>query len=263
LIRRPDQLILQDDPAFLPDLAFRGFDIDLSALDLSSDATSHRSSILSQRSQQSSRSSHHERDASPLGLVIPTSETGATADIGGFVIPGADGGSAQRGNRLRGPILEGDEEGFFPDVDFELDAEGNVIEFSAEEKAQRRSAAGAGGSRLSRDSAASGRVRREHEEGLQAFAQLEVRYGCLKGASGSRLTMFSLDIHWTLIWRCLTLATTTIFPYQKLSLFLRWHVQLHLMQAFSNHHPRHQKKKSLPRSLRKLHCVPDGKYQRY
>ncbi|KAI9873277.1 MAG: hypothetical protein M1830_000588, partial [Pleopsidium flavum] len=171
---RPDQLILQDDPAFLPDLAFGGFDIDLSALDLSSDATSRRSSILSQRSQQSSQSSHHEREASHLGLVLPPSETEATADVGGFVVAGEDGSSVQRGSRLGSPLLEGGEEGFLPDADFEFDAEGNVIELTADERAQRRSGAGAGGSRLSRDSAASVRVRREHEEGLQAFARLEL-----------------------------------------------------------------------------------------
>lgn len=166
--------MLQDDPAFLPELAFRALDIDLSALDLSSDATSHRSSLMSQRSLTSSQSSHQEPEGPHLDLIIPTSDTGGAADVGGFVIPGDNDDLAQRGSRLGAPSFEGEEEGIFQDVDFEFDAEGNVVELSADDRAQRRSVVGMGGSRLSRDSAASGRVRREHEEGLQAMARLGV-----------------------------------------------------------------------------------------
>lgn len=177
---RPDQIMLQDDPAFLPELAFRALDIDLSALELSSDATSHRSSLMSQRSQVSSQSSGQDIQEPHLGLVIPTSDTGGIGDVGGFVIPGDDGDSAHRGRRPGDNIFERDEEGFLPDVDFEFDAEGNVVELNAEDRAQRQGVMSVGGSRLSRDSAASGRVRREHEEGLQAMAQLEVSTGCFE-----------------------------------------------------------------------------------
>ena len=169
--------MLEDDPAFLPELAFRALDIDLSALDLSSDATSHDSSSMSQRSILSSQSSHEGPEGPHLGLEIPTSDTGGgTADAGGFVVLGDDGDSAQRGSRLGGPAPADDEEGLLPDVDFEFDAEGNVVELNVEDRAQRQSVLGVGveGSRLSRDSGASGRVRREHAEGLRAMAQLGV-----------------------------------------------------------------------------------------
>lgn len=189
-IYRPDQIMLQDDPAFLPELAFRALDIDLSALDLSSDAVSHDSSLMSRRSLLSSQSSHGELEGPHLGLVIPTSDTGGAADFGGFAIPSDNDDPAQRGSRLGGPIFGGDEEGFLPDVDFEFDAEGNVVELNAEDRAQRQSATGVGGSRLSKDSAASARVRREHEEGLQAMAQLGVSLGCFKESFGTNANRF-------------------------------------------------------------------------
>ena len=166
--------MLQDDPAFNPELAFRALDIDLSALELSSDATSHGSSFTSQRSLVSSQSSHGDFQGPHLGLVIPTSDTGGEVDVGGFVLPGDEGDLLQRGSRLGGQIFEGEEEGFLPDVDFEFDEEGNVVELNTGDRAQRQSVTSVGVSRLSRDSAASGRVRREHEEGLQAMAQLGV-----------------------------------------------------------------------------------------
>ncbi len=164
--------MLQDDPAFLPDLAFPDLDTDLSALDLSTNGTSHGTSNLSQRSLQSSQSSHPGQESGLPGLVIPTSDTGA--DIGGFVIPGDDDSSPLPGSRMGGAQLGGDEDGLLPDVDFEFDADGNLIELNAEERARRQSAANVGGSRISRDSATTGRVRQEHEEGLQAMARLGV-----------------------------------------------------------------------------------------
>ena len=167
----PDQLILQDDPAFLPDYLLPGLDIDLSALDLSTDESSRRSSILSPHSQQSSRSSK-DGDESLLGLLIPTSDTRGTGDIGGFALPGDDGGSAHRGSRI-GALLEEEEGDFFPDVDFVFDDEGNVVEYGPEARAQRPITGGPSGARLGSDFAASARVIREHEEGFQA-GQLEV-----------------------------------------------------------------------------------------
>lgn len=169
---RPDQLILQDDPAFLPDYFLPGLDIDLSALDLSTDDSSRRSSILSPYSQQSSRSSDKGGDKSLLGLIIPTSDTGDAADIGGFALPDDDGGSAQRGSRI-GALLEEEEGGIFPDVDFAFDEEGNVIEYGAGGRLHRAVPVGPSATRLRSDSVGSARVRREHEEGFQA-GQVEV-----------------------------------------------------------------------------------------
>lgn len=164
----PDHLILHDDPAFLPDFALPGLDIDLSALDISTDNSSCRSSILSPHSQRSSLSSHPDADESMLGLIIPTSDTGGAGDLGGFILPGENASSAQRSARL-GRLLDEEDEGFNLDPGFTIDADGNLIE----ERTPAPGAAPAGGVRLGSDSAASGRIRQELLEGLRA-GQLEV-----------------------------------------------------------------------------------------
>ena len=101
--------MVQDDPAFLPELALPGLDIDLSSLDISTDGSSRRSSLLGPHSQRSSISSTHESGESMPELIIPSSGTGDGGSIGGFVLPGDDRGSAQRQSRM-GILAE--EEGF-------------------------------------------------------------------------------------------------------------------------------------------------------
>ena len=155
--------MIQDDPAFLPDLALPGLDIDLSALDISTDDSSRRSSILSPHSQRSSLSSHAEADASMFGLVIPSSHSGGAGDLGGFVLPGENVSSAQRNARI-GRLLDDDDEGFTNDPGFTIDADGNLVE----ERTLGPGAISAAGMRLGSDSAASGRVRQELMEGQQA-----------------------------------------------------------------------------------------------
>lgn len=164
--------MIQDDPAFLPDLALPGLDIDLSSLDISTDGSSRRSSLLSQHSQRSSVSSHHDPDDSMLGLVIPTSDSGGTGDIGGFMLPGENASSAQRNARLE-RLFEEDDEGFNLDPGFTIDADGNLIEdhLPGEVAVQR------GSVRLGSDPAASGRVRQELLAGLQA-GRFEVNSTC-------------------------------------------------------------------------------------
>lgn len=161
--------MLQDDPAFLPDLFFPGLDIDLSALDISTDQSSRRSSILSPHSQRSSLSSHADGDESMLGLIIPSSDSVGAGELGGFILPEEDPGSAQRTARL-GHLSDDEDEGFNIDPGFSIDADGNLIE----EHTPGPDTAMAGGMRLGSDSAASGRVRQELLEGLQA-GQFQVR----------------------------------------------------------------------------------------
>ncbi|KAL9100473.1 MAG: hypothetical protein Q9163_004163 [Psora crenata] len=124
---RPDQLVLEDDPAFLPDLALPGLDIDLSTLDISTENTSRWSSVLSPHSRRSSRSSEQDADGSILGINIPTSDTGGFGGLGGFPIASEHASSAQRNERL-GRLLEDEGEAFDVDPGFSIDAEGNVIE---------------------------------------------------------------------------------------------------------------------------------------
>ena len=161
--------MIQDDPAFLPDFALPGLDIDLSALDISTNNSSYRSSILSPHTQRSSLSSHANADESMVGLIIPSSASGGTGDLGGFVLPSEHESSAQRSARL-GRLFEDEDEGFNLDPGFTIDADGNLIE----EHTPGPGAAPTGGVRLGSDPAASEQVRQELLEGLQA-GQFEVR----------------------------------------------------------------------------------------
>lgn len=155
--------MIQDDPAFLPDLALPGLDIDLSALDLSTDDSSRRSSLLSPHSKRSSFSSQAEADESLLGLVIPSSYSGGAGDLGGFTLPGENVSSAQRNARI-GRLLDDEDEGFNVDPGFTIDADGNLVE----ERTPGPGTAPHGGMRLGSDSAASARVRQELMEGQEA-----------------------------------------------------------------------------------------------
>lgn len=161
---RPEQLVLQDDPAFLPEFDLPNLDLDLSIFDASTQASSKRASILSATSNQSSQSSNQEGENSVLSLVIPSSGSG-NAGIGGFITAESEGTSAHRDTR---PADH--EEGFFPDVDFNFDAEGNLIEFGDKEPVRAGQAEPAL-TRIRSDSVASAQVRQEHQEGLLAGQQ--------------------------------------------------------------------------------------------
>ena len=161
---RPDQLVLQDDPAFLPDLFLPNLDMDLAFLESSTQGSSKRTSLHSALSQQSSKSSHVEGDESILGLVIPTSGSGNSGEIGGFTFPDSAGGSAQRDRRTIGSL--GADEGFYPDVDFAFDDDGRIIELG--DQPQPRAETTAGPARVRSDSGISAQVRQELVEGLRA-----------------------------------------------------------------------------------------------
>ncbi|KAL9639966.1 MAG: hypothetical protein Q9164_000595 [Protoblastenia rupestris] len=158
---RPDQLMIQDDPAFLPDLAWPGLDTDLSAFDISTDSSSRWSRVLSPHSQRSSLSSQHDADGSMLGLIIPTSDTGGAGELGGFQLPSEHASSALRNERFE-RLLEDDGEALDIDPGFSIDAQGNFIE-----EPIAGSDVGPGPLRLGSDSAASAHARRELEEGVR------------------------------------------------------------------------------------------------
>ncbi|KAL8763177.1 MAG: hypothetical protein Q9184_000980 [Pyrenodesmia sp. 2 TL-2023] len=124
---RPDQLVLEDDPAFVPDMVLPGLDIDLAALDIATDASSRRSSILSPRSQRISLSSQQTSDESALGLVIPSSDGGGAGEMGGFIIPSSEHASV-RGSAGMGGLLGEVEDDFNLDPGFMFDNDGNMID---------------------------------------------------------------------------------------------------------------------------------------
>ncbi|KAL8974252.1 MAG: hypothetical protein Q9197_001505 [Variospora fuerteventurae] len=163
----PEQLVLEDDPAFVPDMIFPGLDIDLAALDISTDASSHRSSILSPYSHRTSLSSQHASDESALGLIIPSSDEGGDGALGGFVIPSSEHASVRQSAGVGGAFGE-TEDDFNLDPGFIFDNDGNIID-TGEGAAplQPQSALSAPG-RIRSDSGASSHVRRELREGMQA-----------------------------------------------------------------------------------------------
>ncbi|KAI9839715.1 MAG: hypothetical protein M1837_002062 [Sclerophora amabilis] len=167
---RPDQLMLQDDPAFVLDCALPALDLDFSNLELSSSA-SQQSILPSPYGPRHALSGQGDDDLSLIGLNIPTSDSGRTSFGGGFMVAGLEGSSAQRESRfgVRGGIPEEEEEGFLPDVDFEFDAEGNLrdvaVETRREEAAARELATPR--RRLDRDSSVGAQVRQEGHEGGQ------------------------------------------------------------------------------------------------
>ncbi|KAL8732405.1 MAG: hypothetical protein Q9166_002803 [cf. Caloplaca sp. 2 TL-2023] len=164
---RPDQLVLEDDPAFVPDMVLPELDFDLAALDLSTDASSNRSSVLSVQSHRTSLSSQHNADESMLGLVIPTSDEGGAGDLGGFVVPSSDRTSVPR-SAAADDFLREAEDDFNPDPGFIFDNEGNLILTGDDALPLQMDQAQTAIGRIRSDSGASAQVRRELEEGLQA-----------------------------------------------------------------------------------------------
>lgn len=160
---RPEQLVLQDDPAFLPEFDLPNLDLDLSIFEASTLGSSKRTSIMSAKSNQSSQSSNPNGEDSVLGFVAPSSGSG-DAGIGGFIFAESDGPVVGRDTRP-----SDDADGFYPDVDFNFDAEGNLIELGGVEVLA--SQAEPAMTRVRSDSAARVQVHQEHQEGRLAGQQ--------------------------------------------------------------------------------------------
>jgi meiotic recombination protein REC8 len=160
----PDQLMLMDDPAFEPDLALPSLPpLDFSTLDQGFKDSQY--SMLSSLNSSNASGFSNSSQASILGLQIPPSDSDIT---GQFQLPGRFqlGSSAQKTPSGVNPF-DGDEPGLLDDLDFEFDADGAMVEVNAEELERRRTGVyPAGIGRLQSDSAASDRVRRDHEEAL-------------------------------------------------------------------------------------------------
>ena len=161
--------MLEDDPAFSPDMALPGLEFDLSALDFSTSESSRPSSILSPHSHRTSLSSQQEGDGLVLGLNIPSSGSGGLGNLGGLQLPSEHVSSAQRNERLE-RLLEDDGEAFNMDPGFSIDAGGNLIE-----EPVGRSERALESLRFGSDSGASARVRQDSNQGLRQ-GQKEVSF---------------------------------------------------------------------------------------
>lgn len=184
MICRPDQLILEDDPAFMPDMALPAldYDFDLSSLNLNrSILGDSQGSLLDPYSQSRSLSSA-SKAGSVLGLVIPTSENSRMS----YQLPQYDVSSAQKMSGV-GRLYGEDEDALFDDFDFVFDADGRMVDVDPGERERLRTGSGIP-QRLLSDSAASGRVLREHEDALAGHP-----YGAAFDADGDLIMQFADD----------------------------------------------------------------------
>ena len=163
-IRRPEQLVLADDPTFLPDLALPAPDLfgeldSTFGLDI---ARTDDSQTLTPFGSQHSSSSHVGEIG---GLILPSSSPDMPGE---FRVKGDNefGSVGGRGDTLgAGDMLE------MLEPDFMFGDDGDIIELPAG-NALARTPRVSGGARMPTDAGASARVRREHEEGLNAGAQV-------------------------------------------------------------------------------------------
>lgn len=147
--RRPEQLILQDDPSFLPDFALPPPEF-LADLDFSINRSSESQSLTPFGSQVSSQ------DGPLGGLVLPSSS------------PGQPPGSFHLGgdNDIAGPSAV-DESFHLADPEFTFGDDGELIEGNVAGTPAARSAAA-----IQSDAGASAKVRKEHEEGRAGAVQV-------------------------------------------------------------------------------------------
>lgn len=118
---KPDQITLQDDPAFMPGFSFSGLDSDL--LDLDLNIGGPRRGVSETQSLHTSQSlSQSQRTA--VGLELP--DDTSISFGGGFMMPGSarSAGASSLLRREEADVM-------LPDIDIGLDEEGNFIEFDA------------------------------------------------------------------------------------------------------------------------------------
>jgi len=180
---RPEQLLLEDDPAFFPDLALQALDISLLDYDLSTTAPGSRASTtLSPYTAATSPLIDLVQGGPVGGLIIPsgTSDLGVGyGDLGGF-ISGDDGPGTSTGRQRsalwsRGAgLIAGDvDTGFLPEADFSFDDEGNMLDFATAGAGNAAAVTPAAPPTVQRrlgesEEDARSRVRREHEEARRA-----------------------------------------------------------------------------------------------
>lgn len=179
--RRPEQLILPDDPSFLPDFALPPPDLlaDLS-LDLNFGFDLSRSGDSQTLTPFGSRHSQSSHVGVIGGLVLPSSSPDAPAQfrLEGDDEPGSFGGP----NDLFGAGVMQD----LDEPDFTFGDNGDIIHLT-DEHAIPRTPGVTGGAAMQNHAGASARVRREHEEGRW------------EGAKVSSVAFSHLFLHWRLM----------------------------------------------------------------
>jgi meiotic recombination protein REC8 len=164
LVHRPDQLNLQDDPAFLPDF---DINLDLSLFDLPPERSLSRGSSQLPSLAGSSRVSLSDHEPQ---LELPSDET-PVSGIGGFDLGVGTSSVGHYGSNLRAQSMF-EEPGIINDPEFDIDADGNFYTpargQSQSEIVQAAPASlGFPGNKAVDSTGITERVRAEHEAGLQ------------------------------------------------------------------------------------------------
>ncbi|KAK7513792.1 Rec8 like protein-domain-containing protein, partial [Phyllosticta citriasiana] len=155
---RPEQLLLQDDPSFLPEFALEPLDLAMDISAANASFTSGSNTLSPHASRRSRSITLDEHLGGPFGgLNIPTSDTGA-GDFGGFVVPSDDGA----GIRAHGGSSHIQDDGFDPNTDFAFDADGNLIEHDLPQQTHQTPRVGSAS-----QSVAGGSARPLEREGIQ------------------------------------------------------------------------------------------------
>ncbi|KAL3426589.1 hypothetical protein PVAG01_00098 [Phlyctema vagabunda] len=160
----PEQLILMDDPAFLADMALPPLEFALSRFNFAPTGDSQASMMTPTRERSSNPSF---RSASMPSINLPSSSNGGP---GSNMLPLNDPFGNMSGLKTpsrKGGLFDNEEEIMLEDnLYFDIDSEGNLRDIADEERQLRRAASVIQLGRLGSDSAASGRVRQEHEDAL-------------------------------------------------------------------------------------------------
>ena len=128
---RPEQLILPDDPSFIPEINLVGLGIDLSKLTFAPEAEESQQSLLWTNSPDLSQTLGQS-----FNLQLDLSSDDIMRDIGGIGSESEISGSVQRNapmGRISASALD-DEAGVLLQPDFEFDEDGNIIELAQERR---------------------------------------------------------------------------------------------------------------------------------
>ncbi|KAF2810502.1 uncharacterized protein BDZ99DRAFT_443330 [Mytilinidion resinicola] len=154
---RPDQLVLEDDPTFLPEFLLPPPDLSLSGVNLGGPAGEAQGSLLFTPYGSQDLSGSQGIGGPVGGLVIPSSRSASGGfDDGEYFIQGDDGrGTSQQLDQLDEPLVE---------ADFAFDADGNIIDLTPTNPIGEKHT-GTTRPAIGSDTGASARVRQEHQEG--------------------------------------------------------------------------------------------------
>lgn len=128
---RPEQLVLPDDPSFIPEINLPGLGVDLSKLTFAPEVDESQQSFFWTNSPDLSQTLGQS-----FNLQLDLSSDDIMRDIGGLASESEISGSVQRKapmGRISASALD-DEAGVLLQPDFEFDEDGNIIELAQERR---------------------------------------------------------------------------------------------------------------------------------